>query len=388
MVRPRPVPPNRRVVEASAWEKASKMWSARSSGMPTPVSLTWISKLGAVRPGALPRDDHVDPAGLGELHPVAKQVDQDLAEAGDVAHHLLRQVGREMAGHGQPLRRRRRHQVEVRGDAVAQVEGLVLELEAARLDLREVEDVVDQGQQGVAAGADGFDVVALLEVEIGLEQEPGHADHPVERGADLVAHVGQELAFSRLAASAASLAARRSRSVRSCWVVSRARPRICGALPAAGVEPQLDLEAAVLARFGAHVEPEGAVAFADHHLVDGGDRPRPVVGQAELEEGLAQPEVAREAGQRLEGGIEVGEGAVAHREGEDHRRRGVDQGAEMVALVADLAGAPLERVLGVLEVAQRLADRLLELVAGLVGLGIGLADLLHAGRATPRGSQA
>lgn len=40
MVRPSPVPPKRRVVDASAWANASKMAACRSSGMPMPVSRT------------------------------------------------------------------------------------------------------------------------------------------------------------------------------------------------------------------------------------------------------------------------------------------------------------------------------------------------------------
>ncbi len=37
---PSPVPPNFRLVEPSAWLKASKMWDCFSSGMPMPVSTT------------------------------------------------------------------------------------------------------------------------------------------------------------------------------------------------------------------------------------------------------------------------------------------------------------------------------------------------------------
>ena len=39
MARPRPVPPNLRVVEASAWVKARRAPSICSGVMPTPVSL-------------------------------------------------------------------------------------------------------------------------------------------------------------------------------------------------------------------------------------------------------------------------------------------------------------------------------------------------------------
>jgi hypothetical protein len=40
MLRPRPVPPKRRVVEMSAWVKASKISLSLSCGMPMPVSVT------------------------------------------------------------------------------------------------------------------------------------------------------------------------------------------------------------------------------------------------------------------------------------------------------------------------------------------------------------
>ena len=53
-------------------------------------------------------------------------------------------------------------QVQRRLDAFAQVERLALEVELAGLDLREVEDVVDDRQQRVAARADGLGEVALL----------------------------------------------------------------------------------------------------------------------------------------------------------------------------------------------------------------------------------
>jgi hypothetical protein len=88
----------------------------------------------------------------------------------------------------------------VRGDqvqrglhAVAHRERLPLQLEVAALDLGEVQDVVDDHQQGVTAHPDGLGVVALLRVQRRVEQQPGHADHGVHRGADLVRHGGQEV---------------------------------------------------------------------------------------------------------------------------------------------------------------------------------------------------
>ena len=48
-------------------------------------------------------------------------------------------------------------------------------------------------EQRLARAAHRLGVLALLGVELGVEQQPGHADHAVHRRADLVAHVGQEL---------------------------------------------------------------------------------------------------------------------------------------------------------------------------------------------------
>ena len=44
----------------------------------------------------------------------------------------------------------------------------------------------------------GRQVVALLGVELGVEQQLGHADDAVHRRADLVAHVGEELALDAI----------------------------------------------------------------------------------------------------------------------------------------------------------------------------------------------
>ena len=58
------------------------------------------------------------------------------------------------------LGRARADEVERRLHAVAQVERMRLDVHPAGLDLREVEDVVDDGQQRIARVADGRDVVA------------------------------------------------------------------------------------------------------------------------------------------------------------------------------------------------------------------------------------
>ncbi len=76
---------------------------------------------------------------------------------------------------------------------VAQVERNAVEHQLASLDLGEVEDLVDDPQQVVGGFLDGVQVVQLTWRQLAFLQQMGKAEDAVERGADLVAHVGQEL---------------------------------------------------------------------------------------------------------------------------------------------------------------------------------------------------
>src|SRR5262245_15703803 len=69
-----------------------------------------------------------------------------------------------------------------------------VELHPPGLDLREVEDVVDQGEQVTASAEHAVERFKVLLERLGvLPQHLGYADDSVERRAQLVAHVGQEL---------------------------------------------------------------------------------------------------------------------------------------------------------------------------------------------------
>ncbi len=133
---------------------------------------------------------------LGELHRIADEVHDDLAEPGHVTHHHVRHGIVDEVGQIEPLLGRPAgEQVERRLHAFPEIEGLLLQLEPAGLDLGVVEDVVDDPQQGVAAGAHGLDEVALLVVQLRVEEQARQPDHRVHRRADLVAHIGEELAL-------------------------------------------------------------------------------------------------------------------------------------------------------------------------------------------------
>ncbi len=157
------------------------------------MSCSWPNgMLRCARPAGGDFDDHL--ALVGELHGVADEVDQDLPQPGHVADQNLGDGVIHQAGQVEVLLRRLgRQQVQGLLDAGVELEGMVLQLELARFDLGEVEDVVDDRQQRVGAAAGGLDIIALLVGQLGVQQQRGHADDAVHGRADLVAHVGQEL---------------------------------------------------------------------------------------------------------------------------------------------------------------------------------------------------
>ena len=62
-------------------------------------------------------------------------------------------------------------------------------------EFREVENIVDDGEQRLRRFLHGRRVLALHRHELRFEQQLAHADHAVHRRSDFVAHRGDELAF-------------------------------------------------------------------------------------------------------------------------------------------------------------------------------------------------
>ncbi len=135
-------------------------------------------------------------AFFSELQGVVEQVDEDLPQAGHVTHDCFRYAFLEHQRQLDPLGCRNRGQ-QVQGglQALAQVEGRRFQLHLAGLDLGEVQDVVDDGEQPIAAAADDLYELHLLGGQFRVEQQPAHADDGIHRGADLVAHGSQESAL-------------------------------------------------------------------------------------------------------------------------------------------------------------------------------------------------
>ena len=71
----------------------------------------------------------------------------------------------------------------------AKIEARRLQVHLSRLDLREIQNIVDDRQQGLGALVDRARVIPLEIVEPRLKQEFGHADDSVHWGPNLMAHV-------------------------------------------------------------------------------------------------------------------------------------------------------------------------------------------------------
>ena len=160
--------------------EGSKIGACLSAGMPMPVSRTLEAQRHDRRVVcASTADRDHDLAPLGELDRVADQVDQ----------HLRSRTGSPTTRRARPAARRRAARApcswartaEQRDDVVhdsrARSNGDRLDLELAGLDLREVEDVVDDRRAGDRPTARRSPAYSRCSgVELGVEQQLGHAD--------------------------------------------------------------------------------------------------------------------------------------------------------------------------------------------------------------------
>ncbi len=142
---------------------------------------------------------HGDPAARRrELHGIRHQVDDDLRDPALVGRRL-RKIGFDVE------RQRLCASARLLADEhqrffqdPVERDGLGLELHATCLDLRDVEHVVDEGQEVPAGVEDVLQVLLLLRVHLAeqtVEQHLREADDCVQRRPQLVRHVSEELGF-------------------------------------------------------------------------------------------------------------------------------------------------------------------------------------------------
>ena len=141
----------------------------------------------------------LDAAAVRELEGVGQQVSEHLEQPLVVGAEAAGQAGLEDDLEGQALGVGEVPEVPLHGVPNGGV-GLLPEVQSdgARLDLREVQDVADQGEELLAAGLDDVRELDLLvgEVPLGILAELlGEDQEAVQGCAQLVGHVGQEFAL-------------------------------------------------------------------------------------------------------------------------------------------------------------------------------------------------
>ncbi len=143
-----------------------------------------------------PSDAHFNAALVGELDRVADQIDQNLPQPDAVHQQRVRQIFGDVTFQPEFFFGRRFGKQRVDEIAnLAQIGRFGMQFHHARLDFRHVENVVDEQQQRVGAGADGLQVLPVLRfAQIALQQF-AEAENGVHRRADFVAHVGEEDGF-------------------------------------------------------------------------------------------------------------------------------------------------------------------------------------------------
>ena len=141
-------------------------------------------------------DPHHHLALRGELHRVAQQIQQHLPQPRTVALDGTRQRRREIEMELQPLvaghRLEQPHRV---AHALRRIEGLVDEREATGLDLRKVENVIENRGQGLGARMHQVDAAALPIAQRRSQQQFRMTEDAMQGCADLVTDRGQEFAF-------------------------------------------------------------------------------------------------------------------------------------------------------------------------------------------------
>jgi hypothetical protein len=129
----------------------------------------------------------------GELDRIADEVEDDLAQAVRIGHDAASRGGCDMAGDVDALFvGARRHQFHRVLEQVMQIGLDGTQLEAARLDGGEVQQILHEAEQGGAGTAHGGDVALLLWRQRRALQKVGHAENAVQRRAQFVADHGEE----------------------------------------------------------------------------------------------------------------------------------------------------------------------------------------------------
>ena len=190
-VRPRPVPSSREPPRPPCWND-SKIRCRSASGTPMPLSVTVIST-SAPRRRARTTTEPPAPVNLTALvirlsaiclSRSTSECTTSTSSATSTPRLTPPSIARWRSMRGGILQQR------------LQPDLRVLQVHPTGLDLREVEDLVQELEQVSSRAVDVVEVLLLTLVDVAehpLEQNFGEPEHGVQRGAQLVGHAGQEL---------------------------------------------------------------------------------------------------------------------------------------------------------------------------------------------------
>src|SRR6202034_3003928 len=80
-------------------------------------------------------------------------------------------------------------------DRVNQIKVEEFKTQFSGFDFRKIQNVINDRQEGIRARLESLGKVALPRFEIAVKQSTRHPNYAVHRRANLVAHIGQKLAF-------------------------------------------------------------------------------------------------------------------------------------------------------------------------------------------------
>ncbi len=139
-------------------------------------------------------DPDADFSAVGELHRVADEVDDDLPQARGISNHVVLNFDAHSKLEHEAFLLGANHECSHRlGETVSEQKSNDLELQLPRLNLGEIENVVDERQKRFGGFRDRLQVLALLFRQVGIESELRHPDDTVQGRPYLMTHVGDEL---------------------------------------------------------------------------------------------------------------------------------------------------------------------------------------------------
>ena len=148
---------------------------------------------------ALGKHQHL--ARFGKFDGIAHQIEQNLPQTQRIAHQTERQVRINAKNQFDPFALCA--QGQNRGNVVehlGKIEDDVFDLQFPGFDLRKVENVVENAKQTGGRRIDIRQIVALLQIELGLERQMRQPQDRIHRCSDFVAHIGQKLGFRLIGA--------------------------------------------------------------------------------------------------------------------------------------------------------------------------------------------